>query len=313
MAYCTNCGRRIRKEYKFCPTCGYRLDGDSGLLYHYTSIETLYAILSGIEHNAPIDATDDRLDYYWFKLRATHYYFLNDPLEYMSPYYRLLSFMQNDKRLSKYQTLLYLFSSAGNSMFGVPYIISLSKNRDSLDMWRSYSNNGVGIAIGFKADSYKQIRYEEDSFNRAELFDCKYVDDDGMRVEFSKRKPSLLKMFSTPNNFIPANDVLELHKFFATFKNPCYINEREARILLFGSSSGAYNTKFRASRDVIIPYREVSLPLTSIEEIVIGPCANKDWNKQSIEMLLQSSTKLRWWPIQMGITINCSELPYRQV
>ena len=53
---------------------------------------------------------------------------------------------------------------------------------------------------------------------------------------------------------------------------------------------------------------EVEFPLSSISEIIIGPCANKAQNEESIRMQLEFLTGLT-----RDIEIKFSELPYRQV
>lgn len=94
----------------------------------------------------------------------------------------------------------------------------------------------------------------------------------------------------------------------STFKHPCYINEREKRIVILDSTPRATDSKYRVSNGINIPYLEISLPLSTIKEIIIGPCANKELNAFSIQMQIDSITSL-----PKDISIDFSDLPYRQV
>ncbi len=151
MRKCPNCYKECQDDSLYCPACGYKLD-DEGLLYHCTSIDTLNAILNNYKHNEPDGAKCDSLDYYSFILRATHWKYFNDPMEYSFLFQKLNQYFKSDKHLSAYIEPLNVALGAASSFAGMPYIISLSKSRDNLDMWRSYSQNGTGVAIGLKPD-----------------------------------------------------------------------------------------------------------------------------------------------------------------
>ncbi len=306
---CPNCHKVCGIRHAFCPHCGYKLE-ESDVLYHYTSIETLNAILSNIKHEVPDRANKDSLDFYKFVLRATHWQFFNDPLEYQFYYQNLLEFFDNDPKLRKLKEKFEYVVGITGGFSGMPYIISLSKCFDNLDMWRSYSKNGTGVAIGFKADVLKELVTRlniEQKFNTVRLYDCRYLEDEQIYSEIRKiNKKPLLEALSMDK--IPLNGFSSLFETFATFKHPCYMSEREKRIVTFYHNMRQSNVKFRVSNGTNIPYLEVGLPLSLIKEIVIGPCANKELNEDSIRMQLDYITGLT-----KDIQIKFSELPYRQV
>ena len=141
---CPNYQKECQGDFPFCPYCGYQLE-DGDVVYHYTSIDTLNAILNNVKHEPPETATEDSLDYYHFILRATLWAFFNDPLEYRYFFEKVLLYFHRDDYLRRYfQVLRKAFDYAGG-LYGTPYIISLSKCRDNLDMWRSYSKTGQGL------------------------------------------------------------------------------------------------------------------------------------------------------------------------
>lgn len=102
-------------------------------LYHYTSIETLYALIKGIE----VESEESIRLTLW----ATHAGFLNDLTEG-----QLLA-----KALKKIGAPSGLLDTL-IGMLGFPFVISLSELDDDLNMWRCYANQGKGVAIGLDQD-----------------------------------------------------------------------------------------------------------------------------------------------------------------
>lgn len=306
---CPNCHKVCGIRHAFCPHCGYKLE-ESDVLYHYTSIETLNAILSNIKHDVPEGANKDSLDFYKFVLRATHWQFFNDPLEYQFFYQELLNFFDNDPKLRKYKDKFVNTIGVASYFSGVPYIISLSKCADNLDMWRSYSKNGVGVAIGLSAKKIVNISADlnlKQKFNEIKLYNCHYLDDEQIYYIIQKEYQEYLRNILAMEK-IPGNGFDPLIKAFTFYKHPCYINERETRIVIFYHNTRQSDTKFRVSNGINIPYMEVEFPLSAINEIVIGPCANKEQNENSIRMQLDYTTRFA-----KDIQIKFSELPYRHI
>lgn len=85
------------------------------------------------------------------------------------------------------------------------------------------------------------------------------------------------------------------------------MNEQEKRIVLFDDKLDPSQIKFRINGETLIPYKEVFLPVSLIKEIQIGPCANFELQKESIELLIQSNPALRI----MDICITQSAVPYK--
>lgn len=93
------------------------------LLYHYTSLETLYAIISNIKPTSENEA--------YFTLRATHASFLNDLNEG-----RLLPEALKEIGINENKLWLSLDRT------GYPFVLSLSELCDDLNMWRCYADQG---------------------------------------------------------------------------------------------------------------------------------------------------------------------------
>lgn len=281
---CVNCSKEIEDSSNYCKVCGYKT-GESTILYHYTSTDALLAILNGVKKD-----TDESPK---FCLWATRWDFLNDSRECR---YLCNVLFQPDKdgneesKVKKFRNLLHEGP-------GLPYILSFSKSKDNLDMWRSYACNGSGVAIGIDAKEIKKFVTEKlnnsDHWNLVRFFDCRYLEE-GLLSEFTS------KVFSSDNNH-------NISESFPCYKHPCYMNEQEKRIVLFDYKLDPSQIKFRINGETLIPYKEVFLPVSIIKEIQIGPCANSELQKENIELLMQSNALLR----NMVICITQSKVPYQ--
>ena len=108
---------------------------DNNMLYHYTSLETLYKIF----HN-----TKDG----YITLRANYFMNMNDPLDcryFIKEVSHILS--ERNKHINEDE----IKKNIEKSMLdvGLPYFISLTELEDSLPMWNMYGGRGHGVAIGF--------------------------------------------------------------------------------------------------------------------------------------------------------------------
>ena len=137
-------------------------------LYHYTSLETLHAIIS------EIDNSDSHFVY--FKLRATNAYYLNDLTEG-----RLL--LSALKKLGANEMLLSMLQTT----FGYPFIVSFSEHGDDLNMWRCYASEGNGVAIGL---DQIEIESAADYTNNCQFDKCEYVSLEEL-IEILKNNSSL--------------------------------------------------------------------------------------------------------------------------
>lgn len=189
-----------------------------------------------------------------------------------------------------------------------PCIISLSKTINNASMWAMYSADGSGIAIILDPIELKEIQY---TF----LKPCFYCDNaDSLLNE----KNYLEEIEDVYNHFIslkidglPESDS-ELRKFciascIITELAPCikhsaYQYENEFRLIV----QGIDKPKFRVRKDIIIPYKEVLVPIKAVKGFVIGPTANYDYMFSSLETFLASKGLS-----SLDECIVKSEVPYR--
>ena len=233
------------------------------LLYHYTSIEALYAIIDEIynKYGEDKDAPTELL----FKLRATHASYLNDFSEG-----RLLP--EALKILGANEELLFIIQNT----LGYPFVVSLSELGDDLNMWRCYANKGKGISLGIdRAELDNAVKEEND----CRLDKCKYVTINELVKLFREKQAE--KMIASKD----IKSLYQLLRELLIYKDNSFRAEEEWRIHDFN-----YETNYRIGNNLIIPYREIKIPVSAIQTITIGPKCDYEKNHFSLYRML--NTKL---------------------
>lgn len=267
------------------------------ILYHYTSIATLLNILENIKEGK-------------ICLRATHAKFFNDPFEYDY----CLSLLKNSMRLfEKKKNIEKKISKGFHEMLfkdaveitGSPYILSFSENQDDLSMWRSYGNDGAGVAIGFEKEKLIEYVKSQDSYN-TELIKCLYSKNKINEELFKnwENNYSQMKFNDKSIGFTNFNFIINLITFSFKFKRKEYHLENEWRLC---KNEYDYElVKFRESEGLIIPYINHLLPKEIIKEIIIGPCSERQLTRDSIAIFLRMKSL-------SNIELIQSKMPYRKV
>ncbi len=243
----------------------------NSLLYHYTSLDTLFAIINEINIDDP--------NYVYFKLRASNAFFLNDLTEG-----RLLP--KALKSLGASEEFLSILMST----LGYPFVVSLSELDDDLNMWRCYANNGKGASIGLD----KEIMSQSSNYdNNCSLDKCKYVTTEELAEILKKNGAE--KMIESHD----IKHIIQLLRGMLIYKDKSFSSEAEWRVHDFN-----FETNFRVSENIIIPFREIRVPITALESITIGPKCDFDKNQFSIHRMLKSKIS----PLQ-NVSIKRSTVP----
>lgn len=226
------------------------------LLYHYTSLETLYAIISNIKPTSENEA--------YFTLRATHASFLNDLNEG-----RLLPEALKEIGINENKLWLSLDRT------GYPFVLSLSELCDDLNMWRCYADQGRGVAIGLDMPILDE---EYHTYSKGKLDICKYVSKDEL-VDTLKKEGA--------EKIITDGNVLSLDRFIVdkllVYKDKTFTAEREWRIHVVDTED-----KFRVSlnSDLIIPFKELKIPIVALKSITLGAKCEYERNHFSLSRIL---------------------------
>ena len=279
------------------------MNSDDNILYHYTSIEVLRCIFESYNKENP-----------YLTFWATNCAYMNDPkeisegIELVKQTLRSLlskELIHKAKSLLEYpdtETLreyLFLGSTRGDS--DIPYSISFSSNKDNLNMWRMYGDNGRGIALGFNR---RKISSED-----CKLIDCVY-NEDGKNEDFKKgviqEYLHLYKLLGdSPKSM--SQDLYEeimtmcrVPKYAVRVKNKNYSYEHETRLI-----KNCKDPNFRVSKGVLIPYTPIMLHSDALCKIVVGPnCDERNINSLKLFFLSKGIGEL-------FNHITQSEVPYR--
>lgn len=228
------------------------------ILYHYTSLDALYAIISNIKSVSGEDA--------YFTLRATHASFLNDLNEG-----RLLP--EALKELGLSEDILW----NAQLIQGYPFVLSLSELRNDLNMWRCYADDGKGVSIGLKK-SVLENPYPYPKIG--ELVKCQYITKEKLKQHL---KTKGVEELIRTNDFTPLARLIQ--KGLLTYKDSAFEAEREWRINVLGVES---NYRINNEAGLIIPYSEIKLPVTAIKSITIGPKSDYERNKFAVLRFLKT-------------------------
>ena len=272
------------------------------LLYHYTSVETLYKIFHNIEKNL-------------IKLRANLFMKMNDPFDCQYLIKEVSQFF-SEKNMHISEDEIEKNIEKSMNEVGIPYVISLTKLEDSLPMWNMYGQKGHGVAIGFSKEDLQQAvsnfqNYGGDKIRRehkncfCRLYECKYWN-----------KKEIIKKFIEPNdlsidnngNVIGLSNNENVCAISYLIKHPSYKHEKESRVVFMDIASKlhgkqqahdqeAYVVSVDDSKLKIFNYQELLIPLTAIKEIVCGPCTNKEFVQKII-------------PESLHINVKQSKIPY---
>ena len=285
-----------------------------GMIYHYTNASALLGMFKNCSKENP-----------YITMWATHSLYLNDPTEYeygKEVCLRLLKSVEEEYNIPQEERLserlldkdsgikpfLHLMD-VGNSMDansignGFPYIISLSKNVDTLPMWNTYAQRGNGVAIGFDEDKLKEQNKKWS--NKP----CYYEFEDKENSSVKTLILSIYNKIHQTNYQLKNMDSFRIMDFIqhiyseaaAYIKYKAYKEEREVRCKI----NIASNILFRESNGLIIPYVEVHIPFNCVKKIIIGPTNDSERMRKSLFMLVNSKG------CKHGLEIEESKIPYR--
>lgn len=230
------------------------------ILYHYTSVETLFNILNNTEKRGEAE---------YIKLRASYFMNMNDPIDcryFFSEVKQILA-EENASKDCK--------DKIENTILdvGIPYIISLSSAKDSLPMWNMYAQKGHGVSIGLSKkvldDATHGINNRGGKRQRTiasscfcKLYECKYWDTNDIKEKFVQKYILDKTDF---NNKITNNDICSISYLI---KHPSFFYEKESRVVFLYSPYPKLHG--------CLEHIDFLLPISSIRKIICGPCIKRE-------------------------------------
>ncbi|MCH5308035.1 MAG: DUF2971 domain-containing protein [Prevotella sp.] len=190
-----------------------------------------------------------------------------------------------------------------------PFIISFSRKKDFLPMWTTYSNKGRGICLCFDNNKYA-IKYGEvELLYGIHTKDASYDEVDKIisnaikglyEGEYQRYKHISDKRQREQEMILSlARCAIVAAPYY---KHEAYKYENESRWIQFKDDNT--EVKYRCSKQGrLIPYIEIPIKLRSLEEVIVGPCADSDSVIRALKYQLR----------QYGIeNIHASTVPYRE-
>lgn len=276
-------------------------DKETPVIYHYTTLE---ALINGL------------ISLKGICLRATNCEYLNDISEIKE------GLSQISEKII-FERLYPWFSKTCS--------ISFSRVSDSLPMWNTYGNKGMGIALGFDTtiilETINELKnipiatFPQISPNPLEysleartyfpqLVKCIYNYKSRLLHDFFDKSIEIA-------NAVYKGDINEDASVFIStilsIKNLCFEYEQEIRLIGCGLLPDVPNQfmaqpttsfKYRCNNNMLIPYKEYIFPRNSLKELWIGPTQNKELSQKSIELFLHENNI-------NSCQIRLSNLPYR--
>ena len=269
------------------------------MLYHYTDLNGFLGIMCPEKEGPSLWVTD-----YRFMNDASEGLILKDTLDNVIPklseyidlapsdYEELSKIEFKDKHLYTGRRFFEKEKKLGIVLDDETFIGCFCQSSDSLDMWRAYSKNGTGCAIGFDGDSLRHsltidnpLSETEKRLGLSEFADVLYGDEEKEKriidiivAQIKEYKEMDLSVYGKLGEYVAM--FLENLKF--QFKHSCFKSEEETRLIIsipkdksVFQDKKAYEIYYRNSNGILAPYIDVPIPRETVVEIVVSPTASE--------------------------------------
>ena len=181
-------------------------------------------------------------------------------------------------------------------------MISFCTEGDLLSQWRGYGNAEASFAIGFNMKKLMKCI----NSNLFSLQSCRYLSVEQHNEIVDEFTDKVLYQIKQEGELPEAGTLLNAFLEIATtLKYDCFKEENEWRLV--SSVLNENELEFRVCRSSIIPYYPLKINLSSISEIIIGPCKHQYPLLLSVSQLADKVTKGH------TISVKESQIPYRPI
>lgn len=272
-------------------------------LFHYTNLNGLIGILDTSE------------------LWLSNMYFLNDKNEFELGLKFVIEQLESYKDgFSVLKPTKYFIEALEKAIDFIkeqdsPYILSMTTNNDLLSQWRGYTNNGVGVNIGFSNKFFEE--------NNLKVYKCIYEVEKQKEIINHILTQSIFMFIGITNSQGIFKDSEEIEhsqyneavniagKYFidrtvffcSLIKDKSFIEEDEWRLLLYNEKS---EINFLNKGNYFRPYKKIKIKNLneSIIEVIMGPNSQEQLCELSLKMLFNK------YNIEIE-KLKQSEIPYR--
>lgn len=191
----------------------------------------------------------------------------------------------------------------------------MTTNNDLLSQWRVYTNNGVGVNIGFSNKFFEN--------NKLKVYKCIYEIEKQKEIVNHILTQSIFMFIGIADSqgIFKVSEEIELNKydnavsiagqyfidrtmfFCSLIKDKSFIEEDEWRLLLFDEKS---EINFLNKGNYFRPYKKIKIDNLNdiISEVMMGPNSEKELCSLSLKMLFNK------YNIDIE-KLSQSEIPYR--
>lgn len=265
------------------------------IIYHYTTQDGLIGIIK--------EST----------LWATKIHYMNDASELTEPLRmadviitKLLQQLDigdtKDKESKKDIYLRMLDDIRGWERINI-CVASFCADGDLLSQWRGYGVPGSAYSIGF--DVQKLVETLDPYLFK--LYHCQYYDPKAFQQKIQQFIFEVLNEAITDRK-IPVDFIDKFVEMAATMKFNCFKEEDEWRVLSWRPlpfTDERFN--FKSGKSMVVPYYSIPLDLSSIVEIIIGPCQHPELARDAVYGMAH---KYKLENVQRG-QVKTSQIPYR--
>lgn len=310
-------------------------------LYHYTSVDAFEKMLREMQRKNSRELTFWASNIHYMNDPNEMSFLYDELIEALPemeshlnikemPFSMFCSLGKNQGNVSV-DLLMDIKDNVFNKIFKSAFAISFTKKKDNLSMWSLYGNNGSGLCLEFDYEALKKHFSESASLSFATRFEelHYYIKEVPIWVKIAAfyklyhDKPSLQdNPLRTCRDFI-ARVLLEMAPIL---KHQAYADEKEVRLLYHVILPGdadeivskadvrpmdknypkIENPKVRVRNGMLIPYKEISIPIDCITKIIVGPTLYPQLQSEALNVLLR----------EVGIEkdmVAISDIPYRQI
>ena len=311
-------------------------------VYHYTSVDAFLSMLDQMDKNNK--ESSKHMLTFW----ASNAFYMNDPSEMISIYDKYtkvlpkiekkLKIKDNPFSMIQFNTsngveMEKIIKSIFMSLYKYSFVVSFSKQRDTIPMWVQYGGMGDGLCLVFDSKKIRDFLYDEymksDMLNdviyhldRGKVYEdlqkmyLKYYNEDGDNYQYKKLGFITEMLFS----------------YSVRVKSEYYDYEKECRLMYhiikmcdlqevlknslekvsskmderLSELHAKIKTKVKSKNGCLIPYVEISIPASCLLSVIVGPASNTEMQCQALKMKLQDTCLSK-------IEIIPSSAPYRRM
>lgn len=251
-------------------------EGKPSSLHHYTSMETLVALLNGLNHDNCNKGEKEPLCFH-----ASDAFQMNDKTEGVM---LLNRFFTESNIKTKYKDYYAQVEKGEGEFYVISFCRSDAKSKDSgsIPMWNMYGKNGTGVILVFE---YKKLEDYVSRQKNMSLCKCEYKNAQDLQCLIADKN----KEIKNEEDKIGFISNLQSEAFI--LKDWHWEDEKEWRILV-----KSQNSKLKVNNSNVISYTEVHIPVNCLSAIIIGPlvefCAIKKILDEKISELRKSDNSI---------------------